>query len=422
MPQIPFSKGHNWQMLASALAAKTQAAFDVITRTGAMRLVSPQAAIAPGLVPPTTWPAMPADDSRATAAELLEVAGGLLLADVPFHGINANPIAQTVAGVLAKFGADFPGPVTLAALFRRTASDTGPFVSQLLLQQALTLPSQITVLRAGAYGIDEIELNQIHAGNTPRAQLFGPVLFPYSPRSLASIVHQDRPYQLGLLAAWILTRRVPLSSRFPVLRNESGFVTHGGAVDLDCSIAEVTREVMRQCWYLKLMVGRRRRPEGMQRWPGITMHPDYFELGKPILDLLPNGLLPLVYAEGAPCHSSWPSGHAAIGGAIATLLKAWFVDGDWSTLTGMPYQHSVDGLTPSFVAGSSTVHDELDKLAWNYGQGRCFAGIHFRSDCTAGLALGETVAIKFLGQQQARQRERLGKTSFKKFDGSIVTI
>jgi len=66
---IPFAKGHDWQQLVSALSVKTQAAFDAITRTGAMKLVCPQAAIAPGLVPiPATWPAMPTDESRSTAA------------------------------------------------------------------------------------------------------------------------------------------------------------------------------------------------------------------------------------------------------------------------------------------------------------------------------------------------------------------
>jgi len=421
---IPFAKGHDWQQLVSALSVKTQAAFDAITRTGAMKLVSPQAAIAPGLTPiPATWPAMPTDESRATAAELLEVAGGLLLADVPFHEIAANPIAQTVASVLAGFGTDFPGPVTPAALFRRTASDGGPFVSQLLLQPAPPdFGPRATRLRTGAYGVDQIELNQLHAGNTPRAQTFGPARLAYSPRALASMLHQDRPYALGLQAAWILAQRVPLSPRFPVLRNEAGFVTHGGAVDLDCAVAEVVREAMRQCWYLKCMVGRRRRPEGMQRWPGITLHADYEALGGPILDLLPNRLLPMVFAEGAPGHSSWPSGHAVIGGAVATLLKAWFSDGDWSTLTGSPMQESRDGVILSPVSGTSTIHAELNKLAWNYGQGRVFAGIHFRSDCTAGMALGEAVALKWLSQQQARQRERLGVASFWKFDGTGVTV
>jgi len=352
------------------------------------------------------------------------VAGGLLLADVPFHEIGANPIAQTVASVLAGFGADYPGPVTPAGLFLRTASDAGPFVSQLLLQPAPPdFGPRATRLRTGAYGVDQVELNQIHAGNVPRAQTFGPARLAYSPRALASMLHQDRPYALGLQAAWILlAQRVPLSSRFPALRNESGFVTHGGAVDLDCAVAEVVREAMRQCWYLKCMVGRRRRPEGMQRWPGVTLHADYEALGGPILDLLPNRLLPMVYAEGAPGHSSWPSGHAVIGGAVATLLKAWFSDGDWSTLTGSPMQESRDGVILSPVSGTSTIHAELNKLAWNYGQGRCFAGIHFRSDCTAGMALGEAVALKWLSQQQSRQRERLGVVSFWRFDGTGVTV
>jgi hypothetical protein len=424
MPQVSFAKGHDLQQLWSALSVKTQAAFDAITRTGTMKLVSPQAAIAPGLVPiPATWPAMPTDDSRATAAELLEVAGGLLLADVPFHELAASPVADTVATTLARFGADYPGPTTAAGLFRRTAADGGPFVSQLLLQPAPPdFSARATRLRAGAYGTDPVELNQIHAGNVPRVQTFGPARLPFTPRALASMVHVDRPYALGLQAAWILAQRVPLSPRFPALRNEAGFVTHGGAMDLDCAVAEVTREAMRQCWYLKLVVGRRRRPEGMQRWPGITLHGDYEALGGPILGLLPNRLLPMVYAEGAPGHSSWPSGHAVIGGAVATLLKAWFADGDWTTLTGLPPQESRDGVILTPIPGASTVHQELNKLAWCYGQGRVFGGIHFRSDCTAGLALGEAVALRWLGQQQGRQRERLGTVSFWRFDGTGVTV
>jgi hypothetical protein len=113
-------------------------------------------------------------------------------------------------------------------------------------------------------------------------------------------------------------------------------------------------------------------------------------------------------------------GHAVIGGAVATLLKAWFADGDWATLTGLPLQESRDGVILTPIPGASTVHKELDKLAWCYGQGRVFGGIHFRSDCTAGLALGEEVALRWLSQHQGRQRERLGAVSFWKFDGTGV--
>jgi hypothetical protein len=43
-----------------------------------------------------------------------------------------------------------------------------------------------------------------------------------------------------------------------------------------------------------------------------------------------------------------------------------------------------------------TVGGELNKLAVNFGFGRNWAGIHWRSDAAASMALGEEVAIGLL--------------------------
>jgi hypothetical protein len=44
------------------------------------------------------------------------------------------------------------------------------------------------------------------------------------------------------------------------------------------------------------------------------------------------------------------------------------------------------------------VGDEIDKLVWNIAFGRVFAGVHWRFDCQAGIALGEAVARDMLAE------------------------
>lgn len=49
------------------------------------------------------------------------------------------------------------------------------------------------------------------------------------------------------------------------------------------------------------------------------------------------------------------------------------------------------------------------------------AGIHWMSDFTEAVVLGETVAIRWLRQQQATAPE-VGSLSLTRFDGSLVRI
>jgi hypothetical protein len=68
-----------------------------------------------------------------------------------------------------------------------------------------------------------------------------------------------------------------------------------------------------------------------------------------------------------------------------------------------------------------TVGGELDKLASNVGIARNFAGVHWRSDYTASVTLGEEVALHFLKETMLTYNENVYCT-LKRFDGTRVTI
>ena len=69
-----------------------------------------------------------------------------------------------------------------------------------------------------------------------------------------------------------------------------------------------------------------------------------------------------------------------------------------------------------------TVCGELNKLASNIGVGRNIAGVHWRSDATESLQLGEAVAISVLRDQRPTYKQHFGGFTFTKFDGTRVTV
>jgi hypothetical protein len=61
-------------------------------------------------------------------------------------------------------------------------------------------------------------------------------------------------------------------------------------------------------------------------------------------------------------------------------------------------------------------------MAVNFGSGRNWAGIHWRSDVAASLALGEEVAIRLLQDERDGLREVFEGFAFTRFDGSRAMI
>jgi hypothetical protein len=127
------------------------------------------------------------------------------------------------------------------------------------------------------------------------------------------------------------------------------------------------------------------------------------------------------YPEAAPLHSTYPGGATSVGAVTATILKAFF---DESRVIANPVQP--DPADPTRLVPYSgpplTVGGELNKLAVNFGFGRNWAGIHWRSDASASMALGEEVAIGMLRDERTTLREPFDGFSFTRFDGSRVTI
>ena len=136
--------------------------------------------------------------------------------------------------------------------------------------------------------------------------------------------------------------------------------------------------------------------------------------------------LPHAFPEGCPQHPTYGAGHATVAGACATLVKAFFDDTvPLSSMTDI-VQASSDGLSLTPYTGSDrssiTIGGEMDKVAANVGIGRNHAGVHWRSDYTGSLLLGEAVAISLLRDQKATFNEPFAGYTFTKFDGSRVTV
>jgi hypothetical protein len=72
--------------------------------------------------------------------------------------------------------------------------------------------------------------------------------------------------------------------------------------------------------------------------------------------------------------------------------------------------------------GPLTIGGEINKLAVNYAVGRTSAGIHWRTDASASLALGEAIAISLLAEERLTLRETFDGFTLTKFDGQKIVI
>ena len=251
-------------------------------------------------------------------------------------------------------------------------------------------------------------------------------------RDLGEWVHIDVLFQAYFNAALILLgMKAPLDEANPYAdsKTQCGFGTFGNPhiQSMVCAVASVALHTV---WYQKWFVHRRLRPEAF----GGRIHNHLLNRTKyPIHnDILKsqavqevyrqNGsyLLPIAFAEGAPSHPAYGAGHATVAGACVTVLKAWF---DESWVIPDPVVPSADGLTLVPYRGADlTVGGELNKVASNVALGRNMGGVHWRSDATQSLKLGEQVAINYLSDMKNCFNERFGGFSLTKFDGQQIRI
>jgi len=132
-------------------------------------------------------------------------------------------------------------------------------------------------------------------------------------------------------------------------------------------------------------------------------------------------LLPMSFPEGSPSHPSYPQGHSTSHGAMITILKASFDEEFVLPDSVIP---NADGTALEPYDGPDlTVGGELNKLASNVAFGRNIAGVHYRSDGTEGLKLGEAVATGVLRDMKDTYIEGdFNGFFFTNFDGEEVEI
>nr|HQU84526.1 vanadium-dependent haloperoxidase [Pyrinomonadaceae bacterium] len=134
-----------------------------------------------------------------------------------------------------------------------------------------------------------------------------------------------------------------------------------------------------------------------------------------------NAFLPMAFPEGSPTHPAYGAGHATVAGACVTILKAWF---DESTIIQNPLMPDSSGtaLIPYTGGDTLTVGGELNKLASNVALGRNTAGVHWRSDGTESMLLGEALAISVLKDQKSCYNEVFNGFTLTKFNGQTITV
>jgi hypothetical protein len=438
-----------YNALLRALSTGAPADFERIPLGGMVRQTDPQAALAFELVGSDPHhlgiPAAPAFDSAEEAGEAVELYWQALTRDVPFAHYDTDPLVNAAADELTRLS-DFRGPksagrVTPATLFRGAAAGdlTGPYISQFLWRD-VPYPSTPIVqrIRTGAPGVDYLtgyaDWLAIQNGAAAGPMQFDPTRrYVRNNRDLAEYVHRDFPYQLFLNAGLILLGfgTAALDKNNPYVRSQtqSGFSTFGGPHVLDL-LARVANCALNATWFQKWLVHRRLRPEEFagrlhNHRTGGADYPIHAEaLNARALDEVFSRhgtyLLPSAFPEGCPTHPAYPAGHAAIAGACATVLKAFF---DESFVIQNPSQASADGLSLEPYAGAElTVGGELDKLASNVALGRDAAGVHWRSDGMEGLRLGEAVAVSVLRDLRGCFNEPFEGFALTRFDGTAVTV
>ncbi len=266
-------------------------------------------------------------------------------------------------------------------------------------------------------------------------------------RDLARFVHKDALHQAYFNGALLLlsgeaewTPGNPYGTDRPLAEREAGFGTLGGPHIL-ALVSEVATRALKIVWNQKWQVNLRLRPEAYgglihvqnlgvgqeKRHYGL---PEWLTTTKVIKEIhaLNRGtyLLPMAFTSGSPTHPAYGAGHATVAGACVTVLKAWFKTYECVNGRDMPiplgrlleklvpygkgeaftaFDPGVDSkkmgtLTPlsKAEAGKLTIEGELNKLASNVAMGRTMGGVHWRSDNTRSLMLGEAIASGILAE------------------------
>ncbi len=355
-----------------------------------------------------------------------------------------------------KPGIDVPGsaanmdPITPQNLFRLGLpdEDKGPLISQFFIRDVnygtqlidqqqlpyaegknyLTQYSEWLNAQNTGQGADG---NDYRHANEAKSSYYGSGRRYISTlRDLARFVNKDALHQAYFNAAMLLlsgdAKWTPGNPYRNKLKRETGFGTLGGPHIL-ALVSEVATRALKIVWHQKWQVHLRLRPEAY----GGLVHvqtigapngkrayglPSFVANSNAAQKILPLNqiigqqtlLLPMAYTSGSPTHPAYGAGHATVAGACVTVLKAFFeVEHGIQTLMPrpnpwdppMPFATFVTGSKSgrtTIAAGGMTIEGELNKLAANVAMGRSMGGVHWRTDNTRSLMLGEAIAAKIL--------------------------
>ncbi|MEI9949801.1 MAG: twin-arginine translocation pathway signal protein [Pseudomonadota bacterium] len=468
-----------WAALIHALETRDPADFERIKLGGTRRLQQPLGALSVNLVglasPQFAIPPAPELDSAERAADAVESYWKALLRDVPFHEYRSDTKNELLLAAAAELSqlAGYAGPrdangrVSPEVLFRgtaryRDATDRsgrkvrnvvppgvliGPHVSQFILKDipygAQAIPGLIRAQAPGTVN-DFITNYDEWLATQDGKPVKGKLVFDATlrrvttGRDLAEYAHGMSPGFWGasqLIGTAVAAGGlgVPFNATNPYLKlTSSNFgVASFGLGHIQSYIPLAASKEIRANYWQKWFVHRTLRPEA---YGGLVHHRLAKRVDYPVHEAVLRSeavartfkkqgtyLLSGAYPEAAPNHSSYPGGASAAAAVSATILKAFYDENFVIPDPVQPDPNDPTKLIP-YLGPPLTVGGELNKLAANIGQGRNWAGIHFRSDAAASLPHSEEVAIGLLQDEKLTFQEPFQGFEFTRFDGSKVSI
>lgn len=265
-------------------------------------------------------------------------------------------------------------------------------------------------------------------------------------RDLARFVNKDALHQAYFNAALLMlsgeakwTPGNPYGTGGRLEKREAGFGVLGGPHIL-ALVSEVATRALKIVWSQKWQVHLRLRPEAYgglvhvqtigvdkrQRAYGLPAWVSETDAAKRVRACDDKTLLlPMAFTAGSPTHPAYGAGHATVAGACVTILKAYFKTFDcddkgnvvplrFDTLRERAEPYGKKSQIRAWVTGVDadgeglcielpeserqhlTIEGELNKLASNVAMGRTMGGVHWRTDNTRSLVLGEAMAAQIL--------------------------
>lgn len=437
-----------YEKLVRAVQSGVPKDYDAIPQGGTRDFTNPQLAYTFTLIGADSHrfnvSAAPAFSSAERAASIIEDYWMALTRDVSFSDYTTDPLIAQAVNDMSTVLSDYRGPpLSTANVFRGTSPGCliGPFISQFMYQPTPFGAGAIdmTMLPYTAnqdFMTNYTEWLRIQNGEQPNFQMSFQANKRYiiNARDLAAFVHMDVLYQAYFCAMLqIFSLNAPLKSSIPYQGselNQMGFGTFG-APFISALVTKIADIALQAAWYQKWNVHRTLRPEAMGGFIHLhksgnmtfPIHPDALNSEALTVTFSRYGtyLLPQAFPEGSPLHPSYCAGHATVAGACVTILKALY-DEDFVIPSPLePDPNDPANLIP-FIGPALTLGNELNKLAWNIGNGRVSSSVHYRDDTVASLKLGEQVAIEYLRDLKTTFTEPFDGWTFRDFDGNEVFV